>query len=92
MYFLYKNRRGWMKNDSNTDSQDTQDTSLDNSLQLALIASALTTLADLIATFAALEAIDEARIQNEADKQAQESLEARFKTIEDQLKNLEGEI
>ncbi|MBP2078100.1 hypothetical protein [Oceanobacillus polygoni] len=78
-----------MKNDSNTDNQDT---SIDSSLQLALIAAALTTLADLIATFSALEAIDEARIQNEADKQAQEALDARFKTIEDQLKNLEDVI
>lgn len=78
-----------MKNDSNTDSQET---SIDSSLQLALIAAALTTLADLIATFSALEAIDEARIQNEADKQAQEALDARFKTIEDQLKNLEDVI
>ena len=63
-------------NNNNKTSEQTEQTTISLSLRLAVLATALTTLGDALATIAALEAIDEfiaADIQAKKDQQELDS-------------------
>lgn len=76
--------------DSNAEQNDQSPISA--SLRLALIAGILTTIADGIATLAALAAIDEAIIDAEKAKQAQKELDDKFEKMQQQIDQLTTEL
>ncbi|USK54214.1 hypothetical protein LIS82_22005 [Cytobacillus solani] len=76
--------------DSNSEQNDTS--SELSSLKLALIAAAITTIGDGIATIAALTAIDEAKIAEKNDSKAQKDLDEKLLKMQRQIDRLSREM
>ncbi|TCI99265.1 hypothetical protein [Cytobacillus praedii] len=76
--------------DSNSEQNDTS--SELSSLKLALIAAAITTIGDGIATIAALTAIDEAKIAEKKDSKAQKDLDEKLLKMQRQIDRLSREM
>ncbi|MBM7647488.1 hypothetical protein JOC78_000409 [Bacillus ectoiniformans] len=74
-----------------SENQNEQST-ISSSLRLALIAGILTTIADGIATIAALQAIDEEIISQQQDKQDQMELDAKLEKLQEQIDQLTDEL
>lgn len=79
-------------NNSDFNSEQNGASSELSSLKLALIASAITTIGDGIATIAALTAIDEAKISEKKDMQAQKELDEKLKKMQKQIDKLTREM
>ncbi|MFK2825337.1 hypothetical protein QYG89_06505 [Bacillus sp. B190/17] len=79
-------------NKTNSQQEQTDQSPVTSSLRLALIAVALTTLADAIATVAALQAIDEAIIDDVKAKQEQKELDEKLEKMQQQIDQLTKEI
>ncbi|MCM3756520.1 hypothetical protein M3197_03385 [Sporosarcina aquimarina] len=81
-------------NNSNDKSQNNHDEQqpISTSLQLALIAAILTTIADGIATISAIAAIDEARSDAQKEKQDQSDSDERLDRMQKQIDQLTKEL
>ena len=75
-------------NNTDSNSEQNNQTSIPVSLRLALFAATLTTIADGIAVLSALAAIDEAQIANEKEKQDNTDLEEKLNNIQLQIDQL----
>ncbi|TFB22862.1 hypothetical protein E3U55_06385 [Filobacillus milosensis] len=67
---------------------DDENLETSDSLRLALLAAALTTAADLIATISALKAIDEEKESIKQDAQDQQVLEEQLQNMQQQIDEL----
>lgn len=79
------------QSESNARQQD-EESSIGFSLQLALIAAILTTVADAIAALAALEAIEEAKAAESVEQQKQKDMNDQFKNMQEQIDMLKDEL
>lgn len=79
-------------NNSDSNSEQNSASSEVSSLKLALIAAAITTIGDGIATIAALTAIDEAKIAEKKDTKAQKDLDEKLLKMQKQIDKLSKEI
>jgi predicted nuclease with TOPRIM domain len=79
-------------NKNNKTSGQTEQTTISSSLRFALIAAALTTLADAIATIAALEAIDESIAADIQAKKDQQELDDKLEKMQNQIDRLTDEL
>ncbi|MFE8697925.1 hypothetical protein ACFYKT_16410 [Cytobacillus sp. FJAT-53684] len=79
-------------NNSDSNSEQNNTSSELSSLKLALIAAAITTIGDGIATIAALTAIDEAKIAEKKDSKAQKDLDEKLLKMQRQIDRLSREM
>jgi septal ring factor EnvC (AmiA/AmiB activator) len=79
-------------NKTNTTSDQKEQPAIGLSLKLAVLAAALTTIADAIATVAALEAIDEFNAADTQAKQDQQELDDKLNKMQRQINILTYEL
>ena len=79
-------------NKNNKTSEQTEQTTISSSLRLALLAAALTTLGDALATIAALEAIDEFIAADIQAKKDQQELDDKLEKMQKQIDGLTYEL
>ena len=79
-------------NKSDKTSEQTEQTTISSSLRLGLLAAALTTLGDALATIAALEAIDESIAADIQAKKDQQELDDKLEKMQKQIDRLTYEL